>query len=119
MYKFIFNLLIDPLVLPISPVWEYAILFLIGVLSFIIAFKISPGGVFGSEIHWIVRIAVYIILWASVNGFTVAIQWMISHWVLSFIIIGGVLFAIGLITAAILYHKNRGEKPIKKHTYKK
>ena len=67
MLKFLFELLTDPLSLPINPLYEYIILGIIGIIAFKIAWEISPGGKMGSLIHWSVRLIVFAILWAVLN----------------------------------------------------
>jgi hypothetical protein len=64
LYKFIFTLLTDPLGLPISPIWEYVILAILNEIAFKIAWNVSPGGAWGSEIHWAVRIPFFCVMWA-------------------------------------------------------
>lgn len=66
MYKIIFELLTNPLGLPISALYEYLILLILNEIAFQIAWNTSPGGRFGWEIHWAVRIPAFIILWAII-----------------------------------------------------
>lgn len=60
MYKLIFELLTDPLGLPINDLWEYLILLIIGAISFSVGWEVSPGGRFGSIIHWCVRLIAFL-----------------------------------------------------------
>jgi hypothetical protein len=69
MLKFLFGILTDPLGLPIDAIWEYLILAVIGAIAFVIAWNASPGGDFGSLIHWVVRLIAFVALWAIVYGF--------------------------------------------------
>lgn len=68
MYKLIFELLTDPLGLPINALWEYFILLIIGAISFSVGWEASPGGRFGSIIHWCVRLIAFFVLWAITYG---------------------------------------------------
>ena len=81
MLKLIFELLTDPLGLPINALWEYFILLIIGAISFSVGWEISPGGRFGSIIHWFVRLIAFFALWAITYGAISAFQWFIAYWV--------------------------------------
>lgn len=107
LYKLIFEFLTEPLGLSIQWYWEYIILGIIGAIAFKIAWEVSPGGRFGSEIHWLVRIITFVILWAIVRGAITAVQWLISNWVLA-LIVSFVLVA--LISCIILVVKKREQK---------
>jgi hypothetical protein len=107
LYKLIFEFLTEPLGLPIQWYWEYIILGIVGTIAFNIAWEISPGGRFGSEIHWLVRIIAFVILWAIVRGIITAVQWLISNWA-SALIVSIVL--VVLISCIILVVKKREEK---------
>lgn len=63
-YKLIFEFLTSPLGLPINSIYEYLILLAIGKLAFGIGWNKSPGGEFGSLIHYFYRTIVFFILWA-------------------------------------------------------
>lgn len=79
MYKFLFELFTDPLPLPINPLYEYIILAVIGFIAYKVAWEASPGGTFGSEIHWSVRILVFVVLWAIAYAVIMAIQWLMNN----------------------------------------
>lgn len=97
MYKFIFELITSPLGLPISALWEYIILLVINEIAFRIAWNASPGGRWGSKIHWAVRIPMFIILWAVTYGIIALVKWLFLNWVLVLSIIGALIFIIGII----------------------
>ena len=80
-YSFIFERLTDPLTLPINPLWEYVILLIIGKIAFKIAWDASPGGFFGSTIHWSVRAIAMVAIWAVTYAVIVAGQFVIAHWI--------------------------------------
>lgn len=60
----IFDLLTSPFGLPINPLLEYLLLAVLGTMAFHIGWEASPGGVFGSLIHWAVRFVVWVLMWA-------------------------------------------------------
>lgn len=65
MWKFIYELLVNPLGLPISPFWEYVIILLVGEVAHEIAYWISPGGkTFGSIVYWISKFITFLLMWA-------------------------------------------------------
>ena len=108
MFKLIFELLTDPLGLPIDALWEYLILLIIGAISFSVGWEVSPGGHFGSVIHWVVRLVVFVALWGITYGVIVAFQWFIAHWVTCIAILTGI---ITLIVALVLIKKRKVENP--------
>ena len=107
MYKLIFEFLTEPLGLPIQWYWEYIILGIISTTAFKIAWEVSPGGRFGSEIHWFARIIAFVILWAIVRVAIVTVQWIISNWALAVIIS---IVLVALISCIILVVKKRKQK---------
>ena len=80
-FSLIFDLLTDPLGLPVHPLWEYVILLVIGEIAFRIAWNASPGGFGGSTIHWFVRIVAFLIMWAIVYSVITAARFVILHWI--------------------------------------
>lgn len=78
MLKFFFELLTSPLGLPIDAIWEYVILAVIAAVAFCIGWVVSPGGEWGSAIHWVVRFVAFIVLWATVYGIIAAVNWIIG-----------------------------------------
>lgn len=93
MYKIIFELLIEPLGLPIHFLYEYMILLIINGVAFRIAWDASPGGKWGSEIHWLFRVLSFLVIWFITYSVILALKWIISNWVLLF----GVVIALILI----------------------
>ena len=102
MLKLLFDFMTNPLGLPINFIWEYLILAVIGAIAFGIAWNISPGGDFGSLIHWVVRLIAFVILWAIVYGIIALVQWIFANWVLILCILGGVVVIGGIITIVVL-----------------
>ncbi len=73
MLKFIFNLLVSPLGLPINALYEYLILLIVGEFAYLSAYRIVgnligdgliPDRKTASVAHWIFRFAVYFVAWA-------------------------------------------------------
>ena len=48
MLKLIYEILVNPLGLPIEPIWEYLIIVVVGEIAHEIAYSFSPGGKLGS-----------------------------------------------------------------------
>ena len=78
-YKILFELLTSPLGLPIDAIWEYLILLVIGAVAFKIGWEISPGGPFGSLIHWSVRGVTFVVLWTIAYGIIATVKWIIAN----------------------------------------
>ena len=110
MYKFIFEIIINPLGLPISPIWEYSILLFLNEIAFQIAWNASPGGKWGSEIHWAIRIPTFIVLWGITYGVIYIAKWLWTNWVFVLSILGVIVALAGIITIIILsVRKNRNQ----------
>lgn len=103
-YSLFFDLLTDPLGLPIHPLWEYIILLVIGEIAFQIAWNASPGGFGGSTIHWFVRIIAFALMWAVTYAVIAVGQFIIAHWIPIVCIIAA-LVLIGIFTTIILRHR--------------
>ena len=83
----LFELITYPLSLPISPLWDWIIMGLVGSISFMITYRfvgilkyeagISNSGIL-SIIHWIVRFVIYFGVWAILCEIIKAIQWIIN-----------------------------------------
>lgn len=78
----IFELLVDPLGLPISVLWEYGILYLLELTGLIAGWKRFPGGRFGAFIHWSICLLAFFAIWAVSYALIAAAQWIITHWML-------------------------------------
>lgn len=100
-FSFIFELMTDPLALPISPLWEYLILMLLGEIAFRIAWEASPGGFGGSAIHWFVRTISFVLMWVVAYAIIAAAKFVRAHWVPIVCVIGGLAVA-GIILAIVL-----------------
>lgn len=97
MLKFLFEFITNPLGLPIEWYWEYIILGLINIIAFGIAWKLSPGGRWGSEIHWGIRTIAFGVLWGITYIVIAFIKFVISHLILVLILLGTLVFITGMI----------------------
>ena len=87
MYKFIFELVTDPLGLPIEWYYEVLVLALIGALAFRVAFdKVGDlyrgtisGKEAGSFFHWLIRTIVFVAIWAVTYGAIKIVKFVIVY----------------------------------------
>ncbi|MBQ8836962.1 MAG: hypothetical protein IJ002_05605 [Clostridia bacterium] len=100
-YSLIFDIITDPLGLPISWICEYIILLVVGAIAYKIAWNVSPGGLFGSEIHWFVRILAFIVIWAIIYAVIWTVKLIVAHWVTVICILGGILLISAIITYVV------------------
>lgn len=117
MFKFIFDLLTDPLGLPIEWYWEYIILLVIGAVAYAVAYRcvgdmysggMIDGSTSGSFFHWLIRLILFVILWAVTYGIIAAVKWLTDNWVLVLSILGGVVAAVGIAAVvAIIVRKQK------------
>lgn len=99
MNRFIFDILSDPLGLPVNDLWEYAILAVIGMIAFVTGWEASRRGVFCSVIHGAVSLLTFLILWAAAYALMAAVQWAIAHLIL---VCGVVAIAMaGVLTLSV------------------
>lgn len=100
----LFNLLTSPFGLPISPLWEWLLLLVVGEVVHEIAWNASPGGRFGSIIYWVTKFLAFVAIWAILYGMITAIRFVILHWIW-FTIGGGLLLTATL--GWIIRHKKK------------
>lgn len=81
MLKLFYTLFTDPLGLPIEPLWEYVILLIVGEIVHEIAWKVSPGGVFGSLIYWVTKLIAFVVIWLALYVIIAIIKFIIAYWV--------------------------------------
>lgn len=121
MYKLIFELIKEPLGLPIEWYWEVLILGLIGIIAFTIAYdkvgemfklgEISSKGI-GSLIHWVIRLIIFVALWAITYGVIWLVKQIIAYWLLILLAIGGIVGAIVISVLAILVLRKSKSKAV-------
>lgn len=109
MFKLIYEILINPLGLPIETGLEYLIIFAIGEVSHELAYWLSPGGKdFGSFAYWASKLVVFVVIWALLYVIILAIQFIVSNWI--WFLIGGVSLILIGFTVIILYKKKKNSK---------
>lgn len=113
MFKFIFDLLTDPLGLPIEWYWEYIILLVIGAVAYAVAYRcvgdmysggMIDGSTSGSFFHWLI---LFVILWAVTYGIIAAVKWLTDNWVLALSILGGVVAVVGIVAVVAIIVRKR------------
>lgn len=119
MGKLIFNLLTESLGLPLEKNWEYIILAIIGIMAYIVAFRVvgkmyDRGLIFGRDsgsfFHWLIRLVVFVFAWAIVCGIIIAARWIFDNWIFVLSIMGSILLFSLVVFMVIRYRKqNRGE----------
>lgn len=116
--SFLFDRITDPLGLPIAWYWEWIILAVIELAAFAIAFRavgdlydggMISGSAAGSILHWIIRLIVFVVIWA-VTYFVIWLAKLIfAHWILIVSILGGILVAAAIICLIVRYTRKGGE----------
>ena len=118
-FSFFFDRLTDPLGLPISAVWEYIILFIIGWIAYVVAYSLvgklySEGGIHtgcaGSFFHWVIRFFVFLVIWAVTYGVIWLVKFITTHWILILCILGGVLLMAGVVGTIFMLKKKKASK---------
>ena len=119
MFKFIFDLLTDPLGLPIEWYWEYIVLLVIGAVAYAVAYRcvgdMYSGGMIdgrtsGSFFHWLIRLILFVILWAVTYGIIAVVKWLTDNWVLVLSILGGVVATVGIAAVIAIIVRKRKKK---------
>lgn len=115
-FSAIFDILIDPLGLPISALWEFIILIIIGEIAYRIAFSMvgdmyRSGGIsssfVGSVFHWIIRLVVFIIVWAITYTVICIVKFITVHWLKILCVLGGLLLIVAI---SVIARKNKRRK---------
>lgn len=118
-FSFLFERLTDPLSLPINPLWEYLILLVIGSIAYTIAFSLVgemyrsgniSGGCLGSLFHWLIRLFVFVVVWAIAYGVITSIQWLTAHWMTIISILGMLAISASVIAIIVIFHRRGGAK---------
>lgn len=115
MFKFIFEILTDPLGLPIEWYWEYLILAVIGAVAYrcvgdMYSGVMIDGSTSGSFFHWLIRLILFVVLWAVTYGIIAVVKWLTDNWVLVLCIMGGVVAVVGIATVIAIIIRKRKNK---------
>ena len=120
LFKYGFEILTDPLELPIPVFWDYVIITILGYIAYKISLKkvgtmyhrgLISGSTAGSFFHWVIRFIYLVFMWAVVYMTIVIVRFCISNWVL----ICGMLIALFIVILGICeYNKevNNGQNKI-------
>ena len=116
--SFLFDRITDPLGLPIAWYWEWVILAIITFAAYAIAFRtvgnlyndgMISGSTAGSVLHWIIRLIVFVVIWA-VTYFVIWLAKLIfAHWLLIVSILGGILVTAAIVCLIVRYTRKGGE----------
>lgn len=94
MLKFLYTIFTNPLGLPISPIWEYIILLIVGEVVHEIAWQVSPGGELGSFIYWVTKLLAFVAIWAVLYGIIWLVQFVATY-------IWWIIGVLGVISIAL------------------
>ena len=88
MFKAVFELITEPLGLPIPWYYEWIILYIVGKIAYVIAYTkvgilyhtdIISGKTLGSFFHWIIRLFYWIVIWAIIYGAIWIGKFVLAH----------------------------------------
>ena len=111
MFRFIFDLITEPLGLPLEWYEEWIILAIIEAAAFYIAYdkvgilyhtRIISGRISGSFMHWVIRTFCFVVIWAIAYGVILIEKWIMENKILSGVIFG-IVMLIGIIARLIKY----------------
>lgn len=109
-FKFMFERLTDPLGLPINPLYEYAILGIIGLIAYVISYiKVGDmyhdgmidGRTAGSFFHWIIRGFLFVVMWLIAYAVIQGYFFVTANWQIILVIVGSVAGAAFLCALAV------------------
>lgn len=110
-FKFMFERVTDPLGLPINPLYEYAILGVIGLIAYAIAYRkvgdmyhggLIDGRTAGSFFHWLIRGFLFVVMWLAVYGVIQGYYFVTANWQIILMIAGSVVGTAMLCVLAVL-----------------
>lgn len=110
-FKFMFERLTDPLGLPINPLYEYAILGIIGLIAYVIAYiKVGDmyhGGMIdgrtaGSFFHWIIRGFLFVVMWLIAYAVIQGYFFVMANWQINLMIAGSITGAVMLCVLSVM-----------------
>ena len=116
--SFLFDRITNPLGLPIAWYWEWIILAVIELAAFAIAFRavgnlyadgMISGSTAGSVLHWIIRLIVFVVIWAITYFVIWLAKLIFAHWLLIVSILGGILVIAAIICLIVRYTRKGGE----------
>ncbi len=113
--KILFDILKEPLGLPLNIVEEYIILALIEFAAYKIAFE--KTGIWGKDfaagdkslMHWTIRTVLFVVMWAVIRFIISVYGLVINHKILSLVIASIAIIVVGII--AFAKYKRRSKMP--------
>lgn len=115
-FSCIFDIITDPLGLPIDWWKEWLILLVIGEIAYRVAFHIV-GDMYrskdittrtgGSFFHWLIRLIVFVVMWAVTYGVIWIGKLVIAHWAVALAVLGFSLFA-GVMIVLFVHNRRKG-----------
>ena len=104
----VWDFLTMPFDLPINPIFSYVGMAIIGAIAFILAYRIT-GEIGGSSgemtiIHWVLRLVIFVILWALVCGIIYLVRFVRDYWV--YVVIALCVLLFTLCGVFIYKHRN-------------
>lgn len=117
MFKFAYDLIIEPLGLPIAGGYEWLILVITDVIAYRIAYSkvgrlydsdMISGRTLGSFLHWLIRTFYFFITWAVTYGVILIGKFVIANKVLVGSIAGIILLLI-IAVRILLWKHSRNE----------
>ena len=116
--SFLFDRITDPLGLPIAGYREWIILAIITFAAYVIAFRtvgdlydggMISGSAAGSILHWIIRLIVFVVIWAITYFVIWLAKLIFAHWLLIVSILGGILVTAAIVCLIVRYTRKGGE----------
>ena len=116
--SFLFDRITDPLGLPIAGYREWIILAIITFAAYVIAFRtvgdlydggMISGSAAGSILHWIIRLIVFVVIWAITYFMIWLAKLIFAHWLLIVSILGGILVTAAIVCLIVRYTRKGGE----------
>ena len=116
LFSFIFDQITDPLSLPIHPLYEWAILSVIGLIAYVIAYNtvgdmyhsgMIHGSLLGSLFHWIILLLLFALLWFVTYWAIVIGQWIIANWI---VVVSVLTSVTACILACVIYRCIKNKK---------
>ncbi len=118
-FKLIFEWATDPLSLPIAWYLEWLIMVVIGEIAYRVAFakvgQMRDRGLIDSStassfVHWLIRLTLYVVMWAVTYGVILTVKFVIAHWAAVLLTLFALFVAVYGIVEIIDYCKKIGEK---------
>ena len=113
-FSFMFDRLTDPLGLPIHPLWEYLILAVLFGVAFVLAYAFvgilyRDGDLHtrtgGSAVHWAVRLAIFVVLWALTYAVIWLVQALSMYWIIALSVAGGLAVLVTIARVAFFIYE--------------